>query len=45
MLIKRLEKYIFTMVNGKYEKTQDMINKLQKLKVTTKIKFHQNISN
>ena len=45
MLKKRLEKYIFPMVNGKYEKAQDMINKLQQLKVKTKIKFHQNIRN
>ena len=33
------------MVDGEYEKTQDMTKKLQQLEGTTKLKFHQNISN
>ena len=32
------------MVNGKFEKTQDMIDKLQQLKCETNLKNYQNIS-
>ena len=33
------------MVNGKYETTQGMIDKIQQLKSKTKLEFYQNISN
>ena len=35
----------YSMVNGKYEITQDMIDKLQQLKGETKLHIYQNISN
>ena len=41
---KILEIYI-NMVNTNYNRTEDMINKLQSLKGKTKLKFYKNISN
>ena len=39
-----MERY-YSMVNGKYDTTQKMINKLQELHQKTKYKFYQKISN
>ena len=35
----------YSMVNGKYETTEDIISKLKSLKGKTKLKFHKNMSN
>ena len=44
MLLKRKEIY-FSMMNIKFESTEDMINELQQLKGKSKLKYHQKISN
>ena len=42
---KEIREKFIKMVNTKYNSTEDMINKLQELKRTTKLKFYKNISN
>ena len=45
MLIKKQEKNFVSTMNTKYKKMEDMIIKLQKLIVETKLKFNQAFSN
>ena len=40
---KKVREIFYSLVNGKYETTQDMNNKLQLVKGKTKLKFYQNI--
>ena len=42
---KKIREIFINMVNTYYNSTEDMINKLQKLKGKTKLKFYKNISN
>ena len=42
---KKIREILLSMVNTKHNTTEDMINKLQGLKIGTKLKLYQNINN